>query len=149
MTPEDAYRYHRGFGLLTFSRRVLQHAPLRLFRFVHVKYNSVLILSALSHLLPFIFWSPADPKTTVTNETGTLGTWKDELASFVRAFGGRNAQRPTGQCEMTSLTPDGFVVRAALFPDEPVSVTFPIECLCAQDFQQQILAISKQAMMIV
>lgn len=74
---------------------------------------------------------------------------QDELVSFVRAFGGEDAERPTGQCEMVSLTPDGFLVRAALFPDNPVQVVFPMECICAHDFQRQILEISKQAMMIV
>lgn len=69
--------------------------------------------------------------------------------SVVRAFGGKNEETPTGECEMVSLTPDGFMVKASMFPDEPVTVTFPRECLSAPDFQKQILAISKQAMMIL
>lgn len=74
---------------------------------------------------------------------------KIELESFVRAFGGKQADIPTGACEMSDLTPDGFVVRAALFPDDPVTVSFPIECLSARDFQEQILNLSEQAMVIV
>lgn len=69
--------------------------------------------------------------------------------SFVQAFGGADADRPTGKCEMVSLTPNGFLVRAELFPEKPVTVSFPSECLSAQDFQKQILDVSRQAMMIV
>lgn len=72
---------------------------------------------------------------------------QDELASFVRAFGGPNAKGSTGEFEMTDLTPDGFTVRACEFPDEPVTIAFPRECLCAEDFQVQILNLSEQAMM--
>lgn len=68
---------------------------------------------------------------------------------FVRAFGGKVADEPLGGCEMLSLTPDGFLVQAALLPYDPVPIAFPKECLCAQDFQTQILEISKQAMMVV
>ncbi|CAM9769959.1 unnamed protein product [Laminaria digitata] len=50
---------------------------------------------------------------------------------------------------MVSLTPSGFMVRAELFPEQPVTVSFPVECLNAQDFQRQILDVSRQAMMIV
>lgn len=67
----------------------------------------------------------------------------------MQAFGGGNADRPTGKCEMVSLTPSGFLVRAELFPEQPVTVNFPTECQSAQDFQRQILDVSKQAMMIV
>ena len=49
---------------------------------------------------------------------------------------------------MLDLTPDGFVVRAALFPEEPVAVSFPKECLSATDFQEEILALSERAMLI-
>lgn len=71
---------------------------------------------------------------------------QDELVSFVRAFGGPSSQRPTGAAEMIRLSPDGFAVQCAMFPDEPVSVSFPQECVCAADFQKQILALSEQAM---
>lgn len=68
--------------------------------------------------------------------------------NFVRAFGGPGGSRPTGEVQMTSLTPDGFIVQASMFPEEPVTVTFPQECICASDFQRQILSLSEQAMFI-
>lgn len=68
--------------------------------------------------------------------------------SFVRAFGGPEGSRPTGKVQMTSLTPDGFIVQASMFPEEPVTVTFPQECVCASDFQRQILALSEEAVFI-
>lgn len=83
--------------------------------------------------------------TVSPNRTNRM---QEELVSFVRAFGDSRRSRPTGQCQMISLTPDGFVVQAAMFPDEPVTVTFPRECISAADFQQQILALSEQAMSI-
>ena len=67
----------------------------------------------------------------------------------MQAFGGGSADRPTGRCEMVSLTPSGFLVRAELFPEQPVTVSFTAECVSAQDFQRQILNVSQQAMMIV
>lgn len=75
--------------------------------------------------------------------------FQDELVSFVQAFGGGDADRPTGTCEMVSLTPSGFLVQAELFPEHPVTVSFPAECQSARDFQRQILEVSQQAMMIV
>lgn len=50
---------------------------------------------------------------------------------------------------MSDLTPDGFVVRAAMFPEEPVTIAFPKECISASDFQEQILALSERAMSII
>lgn len=74
-------------------------------------------------------------------------TPQDELVGFVRAYGGKIADTPLGSCEMVSLTPDGFKVRAALLPHDPVSISFSKECESAKDFQKQILQISQQAMM--
>lgn len=71
---------------------------------------------------------------------------QEELVSFVRAFGGPSCNRPTGEAEMISLSPNGFSVQCAMFPDDPVSVSFSQECMCAADFQKQILALSEQAM---
>ena len=72
---------------------------------------------------------------------------QDELVGFVRAYGGKIADKPLGSCEMISLTPDGFKVQAALLPHDPVSISFSKECESAGDFQKQILQISQQAMM--
>lgn len=74
-------------------------------------------------------------------------TPQDELVGFVRAFGGKIADKPLGSCEMVSLTPDGFKVQATLLPHDPVSISFSKECESANDFQKQILQISQQAMM--
>eukprot|EP00752_Nemacystus_decipiens_P006389 g5759.t1 len=73
--------------------------------------------------------------------------FQDELVGFVRAYGGKIANKPLGSCEMISLTPDGFKVQAALLPHDPVSISFSKECESAKDFQKQILQISQQAMM--
>ncbi|CAM9401883.1 unnamed protein product [Choristocarpus tenellus] len=72
--------------------------------------------------------------------------FQDELMSFVRVFGGVGDNVPIGKCEMRELTPDGFLVYGALL-DSPVRVSFSIECLSAVDFQEQILMLSKEAMM--
>lgn len=74
-------------------------------------------------------------------------TPQDELVGFVRAYGGKIADKPLGSCEMISLSPDGFKVQAALLPHDPVPISFSKECESAQDFQKQILQISQQAMM--
>lgn len=78
-------------------------------------------------------------------------TPQDELAIFVRAFGSHKIpdELPLGRCEMLALTPDGFFVRAAHFPNDPVQVAFSRECMCAGDFQKQILRISEQSMEIM
>ncbi|CAB1102217.1 unnamed protein product [Ectocarpus sp. CCAP 1310/34] len=74
--------------------------------------------------------------------------FQDELRNFVRAFGGPVADEMVGNCEMLSLSPDGFMVRSDANPDKPVSIAFSKECQSALDFQKQILLVSERAMAI-
>lgn len=75
-------------------------------------------------------------------------TIQDELRNFVRAFGGPVADEIVGNCEMLSLSPDGFMVRSEANPEKPVSIAFSKECQSALDFQKQILLVSERAMAI-
>ncbi|CAM9104279.1 unnamed protein product [Pylaiella littoralis] len=116
--------------------------------------NAIHELKEMEHVVPYggdvkLTKKPVSPELMETMAKISVvmnRDFQDELVGFVRAFGGSIADKPLGSCEMQSLTPDGFLVKAALFPHDPVPITFPKECQCARDFQKQILEISKQAM---